>query len=70
MRTRKKTGNATIRAAMRQNEQYVLGEIERNGTFALSGTLCTLGIYNAIQRLAKRGKIRFDQKRRSYVLCK
>jgi hypothetical protein len=49
---------------MRQNEQYVLREIERNGSFAPSGDLYTLPILSAVERLIKRGKITFDQKRR------
>jgi hypothetical protein len=65
-----KKGNAKIRAAMRQNEEYVLREIERNGSFAPSGELYTLAILRAVERLIKRGKITFNQYRRGYVLSK
>jgi hypothetical protein len=65
-----KKGNAKIRAAMKQNEQYVLREIERNGSFAPSGDLYTLPIRSAIERLIRRDRIRFDQKHHRYVLFK
>jgi hypothetical protein len=62
-----KKGNAKIRAAMRQNEEYVLREIECNGSFAPSAAPYTLAMLKAVERLIKRGKIRFDQQRRGYV---
>ena len=70
MRTIRKKGNAKIRAAMRENEQYIMALIERNGSFRPMPESCTLAIYNAIERLKKSGKIRFDRYRSAYVLSK
>jgi hypothetical protein len=64
-----KKENATIKAVMRQNEEYILREIEGNGSFVPSAALYTFPIQKAVERLIKRGKIRFNQYRGGHVLC-
>lgn len=59
-------GIARIRAGQKENERWVLQTIRREGSYYpdLAGS----SIYNALDRLAGKGKIRYSKAKRGYVL--